>query len=83
MYLSFFQPPNPEDLSTLCYTSGTTGTPKGVMLTHANIIADCTCFSVLKRISLNKDDSMMSFLPLAHMFERLIEVSALGDKIGE
>lgn len=78
------QPPNPEDLSTLCYTSGTTGTPKGVMLTHANIIADCTCFSVLKRISLNKDDSMMSFLPLAHMFERLIEAVMFmtGAKVG-
>lgn len=35
-------PPTSNDLSTICYTSGTTGTPKGVMLTHGNIIADST-----------------------------------------
>lgn len=39
---SFFmlQPPKPEALATICYTSGTTGSPKGVMLTHASIIAN-------------------------------------------
>jgi len=34
------QPPKPEDLHTICYTSGTTGLPKGVMLTHANLVAN-------------------------------------------
>uniref|UniRef100_A0A8C1W6M4 Long-chain-fatty-acid--CoA ligase n=1 Tax=Cyprinus carpio TaxID=7962 RepID=A0A8C1W6M4_CYPCA len=36
----FFQPPKPEDLSIVCFTSGTTGDPKGAMLTHENVVAD-------------------------------------------
>uniref|UniRef100_A0A8C1MHB1 Long-chain-fatty-acid--CoA ligase n=1 Tax=Cyprinus carpio TaxID=7962 RepID=A0A8C1MHB1_CYPCA len=69
------RPPGPDDLSIVCFTSGTTGNPKGVMLTHGNIIADFGGFlKVTDVIFPNQDDVLISFLPLAHMFERLIEV---------
>lgn len=45
-------PPKPEDLSTICYTSGTTGIPKGAMLTHGNVIADCTAVEYFKNTKL-------------------------------
>src|SRR5262249_9039116 len=66
-------PPRPDDLCTLSYTSGTTDLPKGVMLSHGNVCADCTGFAVLKYSLIDSNDIMMSFLPLAHMFERLLE----------
>ncbi|KAG7281202.1 hypothetical protein CRUP_022867 [Coryphaenoides rupestris] len=79
-------PPAPEDLSIVCFTSGTTGNPKGVMLTHENVVADFSGFLKVtdKVIFPNKDDCLISFLPLAHMFERLIEsvVYCHGGRIG-
>jgi long-chain acyl-CoA synthetase len=55
-------------LATLIYTSGTTANPKGVMLTHGNIIANLE--AVPGVIDVNDDDRMLSFLPLAHVLER-------------
>ncbi|KAK3524537.1 hypothetical protein QTP70_029847, partial [Hemibagrus guttatus] len=82
----FYLPPRSEDLSIICFTSGTTGNPKGVMLTHGNIVADFSGFlkATDKVISPNQDDVLISFLPLAHMFERLIEavVYCHGGRIG-
>ncbi|VDM44927.1 unnamed protein product [Toxocara canis] len=65
--------PKPEDLCTICYTSGTTGMPKGVLLTHGNVIASTTVYQFLKNCSFTPKDVMISYLPLAHMYERILE----------
>ncbi|MGL4289533.1 MAG: AMP-dependent synthetase/ligase [Phreatobacter sp.] len=60
----------PEDLAILVYTSGTTGKPKGAMITHRNILA---ASSVINNETLrqNEDDQRMAFLPLCHVAERI------------
>uniref|UniRef100_A0A8C0SEF2 Long-chain-fatty-acid--CoA ligase n=1 Tax=Canis lupus familiaris TaxID=9615 RepID=A0A8C0SEF2_CANLF len=69
------KPPAPEDLAVICFTSGTTGNPKGAMITHRNIVSDCSAFVKVTEniISPSPDDTLISFLPLAHMFERVVE----------
>ncbi|KAF9669957.1 hypothetical protein SADUNF_Sadunf13G0018600 [Salix dunnii] len=63
-----FIPPKPEDVATICYTSGTTGTPKGVVLTHKNLISSVAGFCMA--IKFNPADIYISYLPLAHIYER-------------
>ncbi|MFN3376476.1 MAG: AMP-dependent synthetase/ligase [Burkholderiaceae bacterium] len=60
--------PQPEDLAAIVYTSGTTGKPKGVMLTHHNVVSDVR--AVLGRVQPVAGDVFLSFLPLSHTFER-------------
>ncbi|XP_036911066.1 long-chain-fatty-acid--CoA ligase 1 isoform X3 [Sturnira hondurensis] len=80
------KPPAPEDLAVICFTSGTTGNPKGAMITHGNIVSDSSAFVKMteKAIVLNDSDTHISFLPLAHMFEQLLLCVMLchGAKIG-
>ncbi|NXN43218.1 ACSL1 ligase, partial [Rhinoptilus africanus] len=70
-------PPKPEDLAVICFTSGTTGNPKGAMITHQNIVSNASAFvkTTEKTFMPSSDDILISFLPLAHMFERIVEVS--------
>jgi len=58
-----------SDLATLIYTSGTTGRPKGVMLSHANILADAW-YGLKKLGGLTRGEVFLSFLPLSHVLER-------------
>ncbi len=57
-----------DELATIVYTSGTTGRPKGVMLSHRNILA--TTENAITHLQLEGEHCMLSFLPLSHMFER-------------
>lgn len=78
-------PPKVTDLCTICYTSGTTGNPKGVMLTHQNAIAAiCSVIMQMGDHALSSKDTMISFLPLAHMLERCCEngMYMVGGSVG-
>uniref|UniRef100_UPI003AAB4645 long-chain-fatty-acid--CoA ligase 1-like isoform X2 n=1 Tax=Centroberyx gerrardi TaxID=166262 RepID=UPI003AAB4645 len=78
--------PRPEDMAIICFTSGTTGNPKGAMLTHGNLVSNCSAFIRITEsyAQTTSEDVMMSFLPLAHMFERVVEGVMLvqGARIG-
>ncbi|CAJ2630271.1 unnamed protein product [Trifolium pratense] len=67
-----FCPPKPEDVATICYTSGTTGTPKGAVLTHENFISNVAGATIGEKF--NPSDVYISYLPLAHIYERTNQV---------
>ncbi|ETS84751.1 hypothetical protein PFICI_02776 [Pestalotiopsis fici W106-1] len=74
--------PRPDDIFTINYTSGTTGNPKGVVLRHSNAVAaTVTCLTVYP---MRSSDVLCSYLPLAHIYERFVEISAMygGGSIG-
>jgi len=67
-FSGFYYPePKEEDLLAILYTSGTTGNPKGVMLTHKNIISNC--LSTFQIQNINSNDRLVSVLPLSHTYE--------------
>ncbi|XP_048361305.1 long-chain-fatty-acid--CoA ligase 5 [Sphaerodactylus townsendi] len=78
-------PPKPEDLSIVCFTSGTTGNPKGAMLTHENVVADAAAYlKALEFAPCQTSDCTVSYLPLAHMFERVVQtvLYSSGARVG-
>jgi len=73
-------PPKPDDICTICYTSGTTSKPKGVVATHKNMVAtDASFFELMPpNIQFCPKDTHLCYLPLAHMFERCITHAMVG-----
>ncbi len=69
-------PIHEDDLAELVFTSGTTGQPKGVMLSHKNIVSNA--LAALEVIDISSKDRALSILPLSHMFELTIDVALLA-----
>lgn len=65
-----------QDLAQIVFTSGTTGSPKGVMLSHNNIASNA--LAALEVVSIHHSDRALSILPLSHMFELTIEVAIIS-----
>lgn len=63
----------PDDVVSLVYTSGTTGNPKGVMLTHENFLTNVK--GILPIIPINANNRILSYLPLCHVYERMMNYS--------
>jgi long-chain acyl-CoA synthetase len=74
-FIELSQRVKPEDLATIVYTSGTTGDPKGVALTHHNFMAEFE--AILPTFEGKEGDSLLSFLPLSHILQRVVDSFAL------
>ena len=72
----FPNPPKPDDLAFIMYTSGTTGMPKGAMLTHKNVIS--ATGGALKVFPILETDVHVSYLPLAHIFETNLQAGCMS-----
>jgi len=71
----------PDSLATIIYTSGTTGRPKGCELTHANLLGTGRSASTVLPELFNTAGSTLLFLPLAHVFARLIQVACVETRV--
>jgi len=85
--LKEFVPPKPSDLHTICFTSGTTGMPKGAMLSHGNLVSNiCGVYAIGRKdfVKVDENDVHISYLPLAHVFERVVSGMAYmaGARVG-
>ena len=76
------RPPSKEDIVTVNYTSGTTGNPKGVVITHAGAVAGITAARM--SAAMQPGDTHISYLPLAHIYGRMADQTALaeGTRVG-
>ncbi|KAI8998742.1 acetyl-CoA synthetase-like protein [Trametes punicea] len=74
--------PTTDQIATICYTSGTTGDPKGVVITQGAMAQ--AIHSYLYMLTLSIETTMLSFLPLAHVYERIMELLclAVGGRVG-
>ncbi|KAI0771152.1 acetyl-CoA synthetase-like protein [Trametes elegans] len=75
-------PATSDTVATICYTSGTSGVPKGVLLTHGSLAV--ATYTFLHHVEIEGDRVAMAFLPLAHIYERTMELCtvAIGKRIG-
>jgi len=69
--------PKPEDIAFIMYTSGSTGLPKGVLLTHSNFVAVVAGVEAHKSLSIDPSDTYIAYLPLAHILELMVETLCL------
>ncbi|KAI5302140.1 long-chain fatty acid-CoA ligase [Ascosphaera pollenicola] len=76
--------PGPEDLCCIMYTSGSTGMPKGVVIRHKQFVASIAGATAVVMEFLSPSDILINYLPLAHIFELMVETSAFiwGTKLG-